>query len=248
MGERVDQGRRNFLKNCALGAGMLVFGRKSGDAFDKHGKEEIVERKWLDSFDDLKKGPEDVYLLLFEPDNKPGGADDFIAEGTKTVGYAAPNHWHAEIMYFDQAKRQWMIMGCRPPTCTKDYPLDDLFKNSDYKNCPINIKHAQISVEKQLDARKWFTEHLDNKPYNLRGPNKTNCADSVAGLAKAAKMDGVEEVETLTRRRLFSVPGLSEFLKKHQFDSLDEFLHRDDLLFPDELESLGEYVGTIVVR
>ncbi|HBB02393.1 MAG: hypothetical protein US89_C0013G0012 [Candidatus Peregrinibacteria bacterium GW2011_GWF2_38_29] len=248
MGEGVDHGRRDVLRG-ALGAGVtLVFGRKSGDAFDKQGKEEKVERKMLDSFDDLGKGPEDVYLLLFEPDNKPGGADDFIADGAKTVGYAEPNHWHSEIMYFDQAGNQWMVMGCRPPTCAKDYPLDDLLKNSAYKNCPINIKHAKVPVDKQLEARKWFTEHLQGEIYSLSGSRKSNCSDAAFDLAREAKMDGVEKIEALTRRRLLSVPGLGDFLKKYQIGSLDQFLHRDDLLFPDELESLGEYIGTIIIR
>ncbi|KKR05493.1 MAG: hypothetical protein UT33_C0011G0204 [Candidatus Peregrinibacteria bacterium GW2011_GWC2_39_14] len=244
----VDHGRRDVLRG-ALGAGVtLVFGRKGGDAFDKQGKEEKVERKMLDSFDDLKKSPEDVYLLLFEPDNRPGGADDFIADGAKAVGYAGPNHWHSEVMYFDQAKRQWMVMGCRPPTCTKDYPLGDLLKNPAYKNCPINIKHAKVPVDRQLEARKWFTEHLQGEVYKLSGPDKTNCSDAAAELAKEAKMDGVEKIEVLTRRRLLGIPGLSGFLQKYQIGNLDQFLRRDDLLFPDELESLGKYVGTIIVR
>ena len=151
----------------------------------------------------------------------------------------------SEIMYFDQAGNQWMVMGCRPPTCAKDYPLDDLLKNSAYKNCPINIKHAKVPVDKQLEARKWFTEHLQGEIYSLSGSRKSNCSDAAFDLAREAKMDGVEKIEALTRRRLLSVPGLGDFLKKYQIGSLDQFLHRDDLLFPDELESLGEYIGTL---
>ena len=128
-------------------------------------------------FNSLPKGPEDIYLILFE--NNPDDDlrdDEFIAEAAESTGhYSAPFQWHVEIMYYNLDRKEWLVMGCRPPRCSMDYPVKELLQH--YQQPTIRINHLKVPVKKQIEAREFFAKRFQGKTYALAGPNETNCSD-----------------------------------------------------------------------
>lgn len=198
----------------------------------------------LSAMSDLPKGAEDVYLLLFR--NNPHDQrrdDDFIAEAEQVMGYSAPNYWHTEIAYFNHDQQKWMVMGCRPPKCSMDFPLSELAQ--ELRGYKADIKHVRIPMQQQLQARSWFASHLQGQTYNLAGPRSTNCADAVIELGKAGNFPEVSSIRAITRDEMRARPGISQFLRKWGLSSIDDVVQRDSLVFPAQLKDLGRHVRTV---
>ncbi len=228
-----NNGRRAFmfLTGAVVFASALPSPRAEAEERDRE-KQVTLES--------LPKGPEDVYLLLFE--NNPSDErsdDDFIAGAAEAAGYSAPFQWHVEIMYFHPQHKEWMIMGCRPPRCSMDYPASDLL--SHHRGHTVRVNHLKVSVKKQKEAREFFTRQFQGRKYALAGPSKTNCSDVPAAMSNKL---GVGNVRTFTRSQLAGLEAIREFLRRHG-STLDEVLQRDDLIFPDAFENVGRRLGIL---
>lgn len=195
-------------------------------------------------FNDLPKNPEYVYLLLFENNpNDRNTSDDFIADAERVMGYDAPNYWHSEIAYFDQRTEQWMAIGCRPPKCSSDFPVDQLQRN--LRGYTVAVRQLHVPMDQQVEARKWFETNLQGQPYNLAGPRSTNCTDAVVELGRHGRIKEVQGLRAKTRDEIKKRPGISGFLGRWNLSSVDDVMHRDSIVFPDELEKAGKFIGTM---
>jgi hypothetical protein len=228
--------RRTFLgKMFMAGAALAMTTAVMPNAA---AREESQEKEV--SLSDLSKGPEDVYLLLFE--NNPNDRrkdDEFIAEAAAAAGYQKPYQWHVEIMYFKKESQEWMVMGCRPPHCSLDYPLKTLLRTHGRDN--VRVNHLKIPIGQQKKAREIFIKTFQGKAFSLLGPSATNCADVPDALAAALELKGARK---LTRRHLLSLNSVKEFLTSREIDG-DEIMARDSIIFPDEYESWGEKLGIL---
>lgn len=222
--------RRDFLKVAIASVGATLAGPAKAA--------ESNERKV--GLDGLPKGPEDIYLLLFE--NNPSDDrtdDDFIADAANAAGYSKPNQWHTEIMYFNQQSQAWMVMGCRPPTCSEDYPASQLL--SEHRSDNIRVNHLQISVAQQVQARKYFESRFQGKPYSLGGPSENNCADVPKELARTL---GINGIRSYTRAELLKMPKVLGFLSQRDL-TMGQVLQRPSITFPDEFENVGTRLGIL---
>lgn len=222
--------RRTFLKGMlGLAATAALSGPQNAEAQEK-----------ALTLDTLPKGPEDIYLLLFENNPTDGRTDDdFIADAAQAAGYTAPFQWHVEVMYFDPRSTQWMVMGCRPPKCSIDIPASRIL--AQHRADTVRVNKLKVSVKQQLRAREFFTRTFEGKPYSLSGPSKTNCSDVPAELAGQL---GISGVRTFTKQELAGSSAIKNFLAGHG-TTLDGILKRDDLTFPDAFENMGEKMGVL---
>ncbi|MBI4994963.1 hypothetical protein HZC21_04965 [Candidatus Peregrinibacteria bacterium] len=192
-------------------------------------------------FECLPKNPEYVYLLLFEQEPYDGNkSDEFITEAAKLAGYNG-QYWHTEIVYFDQKKYEWMAIGCRPPTCSSDFPVYRL--QYQFRGYTAAVRQLRVPLEKQAQARKWFENALQGQPYDLAGPHSTNCTDAVVGLGQKAGV--LQDIRRVTRDEFSRLPGIRAFLFKWDLPSVDSVMKRESIIFPDELENIGRYIGTM---
>lgn len=193
-------------------------------------------------FDYLPKNPELVYLLLFEQEPYDRNrSDDFIAQAAQLVGYHHPLYWHAEVVYFDPNKQEWMAIGCRPPTCSSDFPIYKLMDQ--FRGYTAHVKQVHIPLEQQAQARKWFEENLQGQPYHLAGPRSTNCTDAAVELGKQAGVQDIQHVRRVTRDELREAFGINDFLLRWDLPSVDSVVKRDSIIFPNALEQVGRYMG-----
>ena len=193
-------------------------------------------------FNSLPKGPKDIYLILFE--NNPDDVlhdDEFIAEAAEATGhYSAPFQWHVEIMYYNLDRKEWLVMGCRPPRCSMDYPVKKLLQH--YRQPTIRINHLKVPVKKQIEAREFFAKRFQGETYALAGPNKTNCSDVLKELSDEL---GIGKVKSFTKKELTKMPAIRKFLRRYQHETINDLLKRDDITFPDAFENTGTKLGIL---
>ena len=192
-------------------------------------------------FSSLPKGPEDIYLILFE--NKPDDNlrdDDFITDAAEAVGYTPPFQWHVEIMYYNHDHNEWLVMGCRPPQCSMDYPVKELLQH--YQQPTIRINRLKVPVEKQIGARKFFAKRFQGKPYALAGPNETNCSDVPKELSDELR---IGKVKSFTKQELTKIPAIRTFLRRYRYKTINDLLKRDNITFPDAFENTGTRLGIL---
>lgn len=225
--------RRDFL--TALTGATAAFLVQPAQAAEKGEDEPRI------ALSALPKGPEDIYIVLFENNQRDArNDDDFIAGAAEAVGYEVPFQWHVEIMYFSAQKREWMFMGCRPPQCSMDKPALPFLAR--HKTQKIRVNRLSVPVNQQKQARQFFQDQFQGQAFNLTGPSATNCADVPAALAASL---GMGNVKRMTRDQLLKIPKLREFLQKTKRTDVDGILHRPDIIFPDEFENFGQRLGIL---
>lgn len=195
-------------------------------------------------FECLPKNPEYVYLLLFKQEfsvNPERKDDDFIADAAKLAGYRGQQYWHTEIVHFDPKKHEWMAIGCRPPTCSGDFPVSQL-KNQ-FEGYTATVRRLRVPSEKQAQAREWFEGTLQGQPYHLAGPRSTNCTDAVVGFGQEAGVQDVRNIRRVTRDEISRSPGINAFLLRWDLPSVKSVMRRESIIFPSELENVGQYMG-----
>lgn len=231
-------GRREALG--LIGAAILIACGATTKPYREDEKTEYSS-DFID-FECLPKNPEYVYLLLFEQEPYDGNrSDDFIAQAAHLVGYKDPLYWHAEVVYFDTNKGEWMTIGCRPPTCSSDFPVYKLMNQ--FEGYTAHVRQLHIPLEKQAQAREWFEENLQGQDYELAGPRSTNCTDAVVGLGRQAEVQNIRSVRRVTRNELREAFGINDFLLRWDLSSVDSVVKRDSIIFPNALENVGRYMG-----
>jgi len=197
-------------------------------------------------FEWLPEGPEDVYLFLFE--QKPSVRDkddDFIADAARLAGYHDPFYWHAELVYPNPNRRgcndKWMAIGCRPQTCSSDFPVSDLMEQ--FRGYTATVRRLRVPLENQAQARKWFETFLQGQPYHMAGPRSTNCTDAAVGLGQQAGVLDARDVRRVTRDELSRASGVNSFLMRWDLPSVDRVMKRESIIFPNELKDVGQYMG-----
>lgn len=197
-------------------------------------------------FECLPEDPKSVYLLLFEQkDSVRKEADDFIADAARLAGYRAPFYWHVELVYLNPNRSgcndKWMAIGCRPPTCSSDFPVGEL--KEQFRGYTAAVRRLRVPLEKQDKARQWFENVLQGQPYHMAGPRSTNCTDAAVELGQQAGILDVRDVRRVTREELSRAPGAGSFLLRWDLPSVDRVMKRESIVFPDELENVGTYMG-----
>ena len=238
--EESSMSRRDALRRMLAGGAALI---SAFTPLSTHAEEPDKLKAYID-FDNLPKDEEYVYLLLFENNpNDRNTSDDFIADAAQTMGYGHPNYWHSEVAYFDQDKKEWMAVGCRPPTCSGDLPVSQL--KSKFRGYKVSVRQLHVPLGQQTKARQWFEQNLQNQPYNLAGPLLTNCTDAVVALGQQGNVKEVQGIRYKTRDEIKNRQGIAGFLDRWKKASVDDILYRDSIVFPDELEKMGKHIGTM---
>jgi hypothetical protein len=240
--EESSMSRRDALCRMLAGGATLI---SAFTPLSIHAEESDKLKIHID-FNDLPKDEEYVYLLLFENNpNDKNTSDDFIVDATQTMGYGHPNYWHSEVAYYDKDKEEWMAAGCRPPTCSGDFPVSQLKRDLNFKGYKVSVRQLHVPLEQREQALQWFKQHLQGQPYNLAGPLLTNCTDAVVALGQQGNVKGAQGIRYKTRDEIKNRSGIAGFLDRWKKASVDDILHRDSIVFPDELEKVGKHIGTM---
>lgn len=174
--------------------------------------------------DSLFPNNQGVYLLLFRENN-------WITDLAKLVGKPG-NFWHVELVYNGYA------YGCRPPKCEK-ISTEELRKRFSGHHVQIRELDEFVSIDSGIAL---FMEERNNAQFDVFYNNCTDAIWFMGGRFANGHISGFTRpivLEWTNVETAVENPKVRNYLTQNKIP----IPHRKEILFPDEFEKLGEFVG-----